>query len=50
MIEGEAGFVLPEFSNLMYIKFHVGCHFGVLDIIGSCLENENFVEDEWPKY
>jgi len=34
----------------MYIRFHIGCHFGVLDIIGSCISNDDFVTDDWPKY
>ena len=41
LIGGEAGFVLPEYGNQMYIKFNVGCHFGILDIVSFKTENKS---------
>ena len=35
LIEGKAGFVLPEHNDLMYIKLNEGCHFGIIDIFSS---------------
>ena len=38
LIEGHAGFVLPNFKNANYITIEVGSHFGVIDIVGSMLQ------------
>jgi len=34
----------------MYIKFELGCHFGVLDILGSVIENDDIDANDWITY
>lgn len=34
----------------MYVKFNVGCHFGVLDIISYFVENEELDAEKWSQY
>ena len=50
LINGEAGFVLPKYENQMYIKFHKGCHFGILDIISYFVENDKLDAQNWSQY
>jgi len=38
--EGTANFVLPIMKNYPYIKINSGNHFGVIDIIGCQLEDD----------
>ena len=42
MKKGVCGFVLPNFRNAKYIDIPVGEHFGVIDIIGSILGQEEY--------
>lgn len=36
---GEAGFVLPaKYNSVKYIDIDIGATFGVIDIVGSCLD------------
>lgn len=50
LINGDAGYVLPKHGQLMYIKFKVGCHFGVIDIVSYFVENEHLDPQEWSQY
>ena len=45
--DGQGGYVLPKHRNIMYIKFPMGDHFGIVDIVGSFLQNDNFDIDDW---
>ena len=38
--KGECGYVLPSHRNLKYIEISHGQHFGVIDIVGSCMKAE----------
>ena len=42
MIDGEAAFVLPSFRNTRYILIGNGDNFGVIDIIGSVSQSDEF--------
>ena len=42
------GFVMPRQHNIKYCDFPEGSHFGVLDIISSCFQNNIKIED-WEK-
>lgn len=46
--EGVIGNVLPHHFNIKYINYPVGSHFGVLDIVCSCL-SKNMAIDDWVK-
>ena len=46
LIKGKAGFVLPKYKNATYIDITVGAHFGVIDIVGSILNNRLDL-DKW---
>merc|ERR1712118_199854 len=35
---GDCGFVLPRHNNIKYIDCNIGCFFGVIDIVGGCLD------------
>ena len=39
--------VLPKHENTRYVDYKVGNTFGVIDIIGSTLSQENMELDEW---
>ena len=39
--------VLPKHDNAMYINYKVGDTFGVVDIIGSNMKNDDMELDEW---
>ena len=43
---GEIGSVLPNHNNIKYVDYVEGCHFGVLDIISSCVANGLNI-DQW---
>lgn len=47
--EGECGLVLPRHNNVMYVKFELGCTFGLIDIIGSVMKY-GIEFDEWMQY
>lgn len=47
---GLAGYVLPRHKNIMYIKLYKGQHFGMVDIMGSFIENDDFDIDNWIQY
>ena len=47
---GEAGYVLPRYQNLMYVTLERGGHFGVSCILGSFIENGDFHIDNWIKH
>lgn len=47
--EGECGLVLPRHNNVMYVKFELGCTFGLIDIIGSVMKH-GIDFDEWMQY
>lgn len=49
MIKGKAGFVLPKYKNTVYILINQGATFGVIDIVGSVLQNNHNME-EWMQY
>ena len=40
LIKGKAGFVLPKYKNTVYINITIGSHFGIIDIVGSVLNNK----------
>lgn len=44
--EGAVGFVLPRHHNIKYCDFPEGSHFGIMDIISSCFDN-NLEIDDW---
>ena len=44
---GDCGMVLPKHDNARYIDYKIGNTFGVVDIIGSTLKNDEMVLDEW---
>lgn len=44
---GNVSFVLPKHSNTRYINLTDGHHFGIIDIVGSILQNDNFQFDDW---
>ena len=39
LMKGKAGFVLPKYQNVPYIEITIGSHFGVIDILGSIVQN-----------
>jgi CRP-like cAMP-binding protein len=38
--QGDCGFVLPNYQNIKYIDISRGSYFGVIDIIGSMVSND----------
>lgn len=40
IIKGKAAFVLPKYKNTPYIEINVGSHFGIIDILGSIVQNQ----------
>jgi hypothetical protein len=46
LTKGECNFVLPKHNNLKYLKVEEGLSFGLVDIIGSTLQN-GLALDEW---
>ena len=47
LISGQAAFVLPSFRNSRYIQINTGDHYGVIDIIGSISQTEDFEIYNW---
>jgi hypothetical protein len=47
LLNGECGFVLPKHKNVKYINFNQGIHFGIVDIIGSVLNEPNQDIENW---
>ena len=47
MMNGEAGYVLPKHRDIKYIDFQLGSHFGVIDIVGSILSNDDCDMENW---
>jgi hypothetical protein len=45
--KGAANFVLPIVKNYPYISIEHGDHFGVIDIVGSQLEDDESELDDW---
>mmetsp|Transcript_23565 Transcript_23565/g.36258 ORF Transcript_23565/g.36258 Transcript_23565/m.36258 type:complete len:139 (+) Transcript_23565:948-1364(+) len=45
--DGSCGFVLSKHDNCKYCQVNVGSQFGVLDIIGSVLRNEDIELEDW---
>ena len=45
--KGDCGMVLPKHENTRYVDYKIGNTFGVVDIIGSTLSQENMELDEW---
>lgn len=45
--QGEISFVLPKHSNTRYIELKDGHHFGINDIVGSILQNDELEFDNW---
>ena len=46
---GLAGYVLPRYQNLMYVRLSQGCYFGVSCIVGSFVDQGNFDIEDWIK-
>jgi hypothetical protein len=46
MLSGKANYVLPSFDNVGYIGIDIGDHFGIIDIIGSAINN-NIPVSKW---
>ena len=44
---GNCGFVLPKYDNAKYINLKPGTNFGVEDIIGSIIKNDEVTDDDW---
>lgn len=44
---GNCGFVLPKYENVKYIDIKIGSNFGIEDIVGSIISNEEIEQDEW---
>ena len=47
LIKGKASFVLPSYENTCYVKINKGNHFGIMDIIGSIVTNNELCQDSW---
>ena len=43
--EGSCDFVLPKFTNAKYLRVPAASHFGLIDIVSSCLQDENNTND-----
>lgn len=39
--------MLPKYENVKYINVKVGNNFGIEDIIGSIIKNEEIDQDDW---
>jgi hypothetical protein len=47
MKEGSCAFVLPKYENAKYINVTVGYHFGMEDLVGSIIKNNDIHQDDW---
>ena len=45
--EGTCTFVLPKYDNSKYIKVKSGSEFGMEDLVGSIIRNEENIQDDW---
>ena len=45
LVGGGASFVLPSYDNVAYINIQEGDNFGIIDILGSVLNNELDIDD-----
>ena len=45
--KGSAGMVLPKHDNTKFVNITKGNQFGVVDIIGSILMNDDMQTDDW---
>jgi CRP-like cAMP-binding protein len=44
---GNCGFVLPKFDNTKYVNVKLGNNFGIEDIVGSIIKNEDVTQEDW---
>ena len=44
---GYLGFVLPKYENAKYMTVSSGVDFGMEDIVGSIIKNEENIQDDW---
>lgn len=49
MLSGKADYVLPSYDNVGYIEIEIGDQFGVIDIVGSAINND-FSVNSWFEY
>jgi hypothetical protein len=42
--------VLPKYENVKYVNISVGNNFGIEDIVGSIIKNEEIDQDEWMQH
>ena len=47
LIKGMASFVLPSYENTCYVNINKGKHFGIMDIIGSIVTNNELDFSNW---
>ena len=47
LIRGTASCVLPSYDNTSYVNIYRGSHFGVIDIIGSVVTNDELEFENW---
>ena len=45
--KGSCNMVLPKHDNIKYVHIDIGHMFGVADIIGSALKNEEIELEDW---
>jgi len=45
--EGTCTFVLPKYENAKYIRVKSGSEFGMEDLVGSIIRNEENIQDDW---
>jgi hypothetical protein len=42
--------VLPKYENVKYINIKIGNNFGIEDIVGSIISNDEIEQDEWMQH
>ena len=47
MKKGYCNFVLPKFDNAKYLHISQGSNFGMEDIVGSIIKNDDIDQDDW---
>jgi hypothetical protein len=47
MKDGSCAFVLPKYENAKYINVTLGYHFGMEDLVGSIIKNDDIHQDDW---
>lgn len=45
--QGSCCFVLPKFDNAKYMSIRPGVDFGMEDLVGSIIQNESNIQDDW---